>query len=185
VAIAAGVFDLVVLAAFHVLRTDVSPVSDPTSSYAVGPYGPLSLIASFVVGVGTLALALALRRGIPRSLSRSGMTLLTVFGFAKILQSLFPIDIEPAVATTTVGTIHNVLGNIAFFALPIAALLISRSLEHTPNVWAWLLAGGAVAVLVAGMTGGFGVTQRFFLVLSSVWVVVVAYQLDRSAPDDG
>ncbi len=184
VAVAAGLFDLAVLVVFHVLRPDVSPIDDPTSNYAVGSYGLLSSLATFAVGIGALALAVALRRSIPRGLSRSGIMLLVVFGVSKLLQAFFPIDIDPDVATTTAGSIHNLIGNIAFFALPIATVLISRSLEHRPNLWAWLLVGSAVVVLVTGLTGGFGLAQRLYLVLSSVWIVIVGLELGKAATDD-
>jgi Protein of unknown function (DUF998) len=122
-AAATAVFYLVVLAVLHVLRTDVDPATDPVSDYAVGDYGMLEVFAMLAVGLGALALTAALHQTPRRSMV--GLVLLAVFGLAKVAQAFFPIDVGDE--TTTSGSIHSVLGTMAFFALPVAAVLLSRS----------------------------------------------------------
>jgi hypothetical protein len=180
VAIAAMVFDLVILGILHFLRPDVDLIAEPTSNYAVGVYGSLSISATFVVGVGALALALALHREMSGMVSRPGLVLLAVFGVAKLAQAFFPIDIDPDVLATSAGAIHNLLGNIAFFALPLAAFFIGRSLGRWATLLAWALIASAVIVLASGSFGVFGIAQRVFLVLSSLWVLVAALLLRRA-----
>jgi Protein of unknown function (DUF998) len=178
VAAATAVFDLVVLAVLHVLRTDVDPVTDEVSNYAVGDYGMLKVLATLAVGLGALTLTAALYQTARRSIV--GLALLAVFGLAKVAQAFFPIDVGDE--TTTSGSIHGLLGTVAFFALPVAAVLLSRSRGGVEMVIAVLLAVAMVAVLVSNAVGGLGIAQRVFLVLSSIWVLVTAVRLVLRQP---
>jgi Protein of unknown function (DUF998) len=175
VAAAMAVFDLVVLAVLHVLRTDVDPATDPVSNYAVGDYGMLQVLATLAVGLGALALTAALYQTPRRSMV--GLVLLAVFGLAKLVQAFFPIDVGDE--TTTSGSIHGLLGTVAFVALPVAAVLLSRSRGGVEMVIAVLLVVAMVAVFVSNAVGGFGIAQRVYLVLSSIWVLVTAVQVLR------
>src|SRR5262245_19258412 len=170
VAAATAVFYLVVLAVLHVLPTEVDPATDPVSDYAVGDYDTLSVLATLGVGLGGLALTAVLQQ--TRRRSMVGLVLLAVFGLAKAVQAFFPIDV--ADQTTASGSIHNVLGNVAFFALPAAAVLLSRSLGRVELVVAVLLVLAMLGVFVSAAAGGYGIAQRAFLVLSSIWVLVTA-----------
>jgi hypothetical protein len=171
--VAMAAFDLLVLGAMHLLRPEVDAVTEATSSYAVGSFGFLATAATFAVAVGALGLAFLLRKAVA-TVSRLGVGLLTLFGVCKLIQVFFPIDVEPDLVTTTAGSIHNIVGNIAFFSLPVAAVLVARSLRRPAVILSWLLVLSAVAVLTSGFAGGFGVAQRVFLVLSSSWMLVAA-----------
>jgi hypothetical protein len=135
------------------------------------------------VGLGALALAAALYQTPRRSMV--GLVLLAVFGLAKVVQAFFPIDVGGE--TTTSGSIHGLFGTVAFIAIPVAAVLLSRSRGRVKMVIAVLLAAAMVAVLVSNTVGGFGIAQRVFLVLSSTWVLVTAFQLAprQPAPSSG
>jgi hypothetical protein len=98
-----------------------------------------------------------------------------VFGLAKTAQAFFPIDVGDQ--TTTSGAIHDVLGTVAFFTLPVAAVLLSRSRGRVEMVVAVLLSVAMPAVLAADAIGGYGIAQRVFLVLSSTWVLVTAVRV--------
>jgi hypothetical protein len=174
VAAVTAIFDLVVLAVLHVVRTDVDPSADPVSAYAVGDYGTLKALAILAVGLGALALTAALRLTPPRR-STVGLLLLAVFGLAKTAQAFFPIDVGDQ--TTTSGAIHDVLGTVAFLTLPVAAVLLSRSRGRVEMVVAVLLAVAMPAVLAADTIGGYGIAQSVFLVLSSTWVLVTAVRV--------
>jgi hypothetical protein len=179
VAAATAIFYLVALAVLHVVRTDVDPATDPVSDYAVGDYGTVHVLATLAVGLGALALTAALYQTPRRSMV--GLVLLAVFGLAKVAQAFFPIDVGDA--TTTSGTLHNVLGNVAFFVLPVAAVLLSRSRGRIEMVIAALLAVATVAVLASDTVGGYGIAQRIYLILSSVWVLVTAVRLAQRQPE--
>jgi hypothetical membrane protein len=126
------------------------------------------------VGLGALALTAALQLTRPRR-STVGLVLLAVSGLAKAAEAFFPIDVGDQ--TTTSGGIHNVLGTVAFFALPVAAVLLSLSRGRVEMVVAVLLAVSMLAVLATSAIGGYGIAQRVFLVLSSTWVLVTAVRL--------
>jgi hypothetical protein len=118
-------------------------------------------------------LAFALRKTVA-TVSRLGLGMLMLFGVCKLIQAFFPIDVEPDLVTTTAGTVHNIVGNIAFFSLPVAAVLVARSLGRRSMILSWLLVLSAVVVLTSGFAGGFGIAQRLFLVLSSSWMLFAA-----------
>jgi hypothetical protein len=166
-------FDLVVLGVMHLLRPEIDVVTEATSSYAVGSFGFLATAATFAVAVGALVLAFTLRKKVA-PLSTLDFGMLTLFGISKLIQGFFPIDVEPDLLTTTAGTVHNIVGNIAFFALPVAAVLVTRLLGRRSKILSLLLVLSAVVVLTSGFAGGFGIAQRLYLVLSSLWMLFAA-----------
>ncbi|GEL22885.1 hypothetical protein PSU4_18390 [Pseudonocardia sulfidoxydans NBRC 16205] len=179
VTIVAAIVDLVVLAVFHIARPEVDPLTRPTSEYALGAYGWAAAVATGIVGLGALALAWAVR-----TQTRPAAVVLAIFGAAKVAQAFFPID--PAGVVTTTGQVHNVLGNIAFFTLPLAAVLAVRALSPR---WRWAppaaagLVVAVVAVLAADLHGAFGVAQRVYLVGCSLWMLAVAAVGIADLPD--
>jgi hypothetical protein len=99
------------IAALHFLRPDVNPVLEPISNYGVGPYGFLLTVADIGSVVATLALVFGLYLGIaPPGRSYVGLFLLGLYGASELLAGIFPIDVGGE--TTTVGTIHSIVGNI-------------------------------------------------------------------------
>ena len=174
------------LTALHFLRPDVNPVLEPMSNYAVGPHGFLITAADIGGGLAALALILGLYLGIaPRARSYIGLFFFGLYGVSLLLAGIFPIDV--GAETTTVGAIHNIVGNIGFFGFPIAVILLSlgmgkderwRSFRRT----ALALAGVVVLTVILTMVGfnigiGFGVTQRLFNVAAMLWMLVVALHL--------
>ena len=189
-----GIADFLLnIAALHFVRPDVNPVLEPMSNYAVGPYGFLFTAADIGVGLAALALVLGLYLGIaPPGRSYVGLFLLGLYGSSELLAGIFPIDV--GAETTTVGAIHNVVGNVAFFGLPIAAILLSLGMGKDER-WrsfrppALAMAGVVVLTVVLTMVGfnigiGFGALQRLFNVAAMLWMLVVALHLrslDRGA----
>ena len=174
------------LTALHFLRPDVNPVLEPISNYAVGPYGFLFTAADIGGGLAALALILGLYLGIaPRARSYIGLFFLGLYGVSVLLAGIFPIDVGGE--TTTVGAIHNIVGNIAFFGFPIAVILLSLGMgkdERWRSFRRPALALSIVVVLTVILTIvgfnlgiGFGVTQRIANVAALVWMLAVALQL--------
>jgi hypothetical protein len=64
--------------------------------------------------------AIALRR------ERAAGLLLLVVGLLKLAIPLFPVD-ALGMPATPAGQIHNVLGNVTFFLVPLASLLLFRA----------------------------------------------------------
>ena len=174
------------LAALHFLRTDVNPMVEPVSNYAVGAYGFLSTAANIGSGLAALALTLGLYLSIASpGRSRVGLFLLGLFGVSELLAAIFPIDV--GAQATTIGTIHNIVGNIAFFGFLAAVILLSwsmgkdeqwRSLRRPALAVALVVLGMAVLTIVGANIGiGFGVGQRLFNVTSMGWMLLVALRL--------
>ncbi len=172
--------------AVHLLRPDVHPVLEPVSVYAVGSYGFFIVVAIFALGIGSLALTLGLYLRIaPSGRSRVGHLLLALYGVGQLAVAIFPIDAESA--QTTTGTIHNIAGNISFFCFPPAVILLSsgmgkdgrwRSLQRTSLTLSLVVLVGAILVIVsANVVGGFGIAQRFFLLTTVLWMLLVAFRL--------
>ena len=182
-----GIADFLLnLTALHFLRPDVNPVLEPISNYAVGPYGFLHTAADIGGGLAALALTFGLYLGIaPPGRSYVGLVLLGLNGISVLLAGIFPIDV--GAETTTVGAIHNIVGNIGFFGFPIAVIPLSlgmRKDERWRSVRRPALALSIVVVLtvILTMVGfnigiGFGVTQRLFNVAATLWMLVVALHL--------
>jgi hypothetical protein len=174
------------LAALHFLRPDVNPMSDPVSTYAVGPYGFLFIAAGIGSGLAALALTLGLYRGIaPRGRSYVGLFLLGLYGVSELIAAIFPIDV--GAEATMAGTIHNIVGNISFFAFPIGVILLSlgmgkderwRSFRRTALAMSLLVVLTVILTMVGSNIGiGFGLTQRLANVTNLAWMLLVALHL--------
>jgi hypothetical membrane protein len=174
------------VATLHLVRPDVNPVLEPMSNYAVGPYGFLLTAADIGGGLAALALTFGLYWGIaPLGRSYVGLFLLGLYGVSVLLAGIFPIDVGGE--ATTVGTIHNIVGNISFFGFPIAVILLSlgmgkderwRSLRRPALALSLVVVLTAILTIVGFNLGiGFGVTQRIANVAALVWMLVVALHL--------
>lgn len=181
VALGAAILDLAILAALHALQPGVDPLTEPTSNYANGRAGIASQVGTFLAGVGALALGVAvlpLRSRVPsRGPLTVGLVLLTLFAVAKLVQAFFPIDAEDTV--TAAGAVHNALGNVAFFVLPVAAVLVGGAISQLvrrrgPVLLGWLVVATTMLVLAAGGFGLFGLAQRIYLVTAALWVALSA-----------
>jgi hypothetical protein len=178
------------LAALHFLRTDVNPVVEPVSNYAVGAYGFLSTAANIGSGLTALALTVGLYLGIvPPGRSRVGLFLLGLFGVCELLAAIFPIDV--GAQATMNGTVHNIVGNISFFGFLAAVILLSwsmgkdeqwRSIRRPALALAFVVTGMAALTIVGANIGiGFGVGQRLFNVTSMGWMLLVALRIRSMA----
>ena len=85
-----------------------------------------------------------------------------------------------------VGTIHNIVGNVSFFGLPIAVLLLSLGMDKDERWRSFRrpALGVSIAVLltviltiVGSNIGLFGATQRIANVTGLVWMLLVAIRL--------
>src|SRR5215218_229330 len=177
---------LLSLAALHFLRPDVNPVLEPMSNYAVGPYGFLLTAADIGGSLAALALTLGLYVSIaPPGRSYVGLFLLGLYGISVLLAGIFPIDVGGE--ATMAGTIHNIVGNIAFFGFPIAVILLSlgmgkderwRSFRRRALALSLVVALTVILTMVGFSLGiGYGVTQRIFNVATLVWMLAVALHL--------
>ena len=185
-----GVADyLMIIASLHFLRPDVNPVTEPISNYGVGPYGFLLIAAELGSAVAALALTLGLYLGMVRpARSYVGLLFLGLYGVSKLLQGHFPLDV--GAQATLSGTIHSILGNLAFFGFLIAVILLSlsmgkderwRSFRRPALVVSFAVVLTDVLTIVGSNIGLYGVTQRLATVTAMLWMLLVGLRLRSMA----
>ncbi|HXM56557.1 MAG TPA: DUF998 domain-containing protein, partial [Candidatus Dormibacteraeota bacterium] len=132
IAMAATALALALLAALHVFSPEFSPAWRMVSEYANGRY-PSVLSAMFVAyGLSSLALAFAIRSQLRTRSGRIGLAALVASGAGQAAAAAFDVN-QPA--------LHELAGVLGIAALPIGAVLISRTLAREPG-WSsagWLL----------------------------------------------
>jgi hypothetical protein len=196
VALAACV--LVLLAALHFLKPDVDPSWRMVSEYANGDHGWIMRVVFVSWSLSNLALFLAIRSQAQTLAGRIGLGFLLAAAVGMGMAALFSVD--PSTVTreqmTTQGRLHGFAFMIGVPSLPIAAVLISRSLRRNV-LWAparqtlawvahlpWVSLIVMVAVIGVGLAGGgkfgpkmlVGWPNRFLVAAYCAWVLTVAYR---------
>ena len=179
----------------QLLPPHYSVISTAESDLAVGRYGWLMTSAFVVRGALSLALVAALAlatRGAARS--RLGLWLIGLWGAGALLLAAFPTDL-PGATRTVHGGIHALVALVAFFAVGLGELLVSRRIAALDGWQAFamgvrrlaLAALVVCAVAVAslglssttsgGLAGYAGLLERVFLGLVLLWMLLVAVRL--------
>lgn len=134
----AGLF-LVLLAALHVIKPEFDPAWRFASEYAIGDYGWIMTVAFICLAISCAAVVVAVRPHVNTIGGRLGLILLVVVAVTLVAAGIFVAD--PITATsdqlTMHGTLHGVAATIGIPGLPVAAILITRSLVRNPT---WLSA---------------------------------------------
>jgi Protein of unknown function (DUF998) len=204
VAIAAAVATPVLLAGLRVLSPEFDPSYRLMSEYALGRYGWVLSLTFLAWGVGSCALALAIRSQIRTRGGRIGVAFLVVAGLGQALAALFDIRHD---------VMHNLAGAMGILGLPFAAVLVSVSLGRNPSwsplrrrllmmahltwisVIVWVvsfvllittfvhvngsLPAQAPPALPHGVIGVVGWANRLLVVIYCSWVAGVASQMIR------
>ncbi len=188
IAIASIVYFVVVIFALHFLRPDLDPIRQPTSQYAVGPYGFLMTSAFFSMSIASFTLVLGFYQGIMQTArSQMGLVLLGLWGVGVIIAMLFPIDPEGSPQTMT-GMIHLIDGPLAFLCVTASTISLSRRFNQDEN-WRLLYKPALLLSLVlltafiltfisfATQLGFTGLMQRIHLATLVTWMVLTAVRL--------
>ncbi len=133
IARAAAAAFLVLLAILHVIKPELDPSWRPASEYAIGDYGWVMTIAIFSMALSCVALCAAVRSQIATIGGRIGLCLLLIVAAALVMAGIFvvdPVTIKGPEEMTTHGTLHGLAGAIFIPGLPIAGVLVSRSLRR-------------------------------------------------------
>ena len=188
VALVGVAYFVVIIVVLHLLRPDLSPISQPTSEYAVGRYGFLMTSAFFSMSLASFALVIGLYQGVPlRARSRIGLGLLGLWGIGVLVAMSFPIDPEGAPQTVS-GTIHQINGPLAFLSLTAGTILVSRRfkqaqqwrpLHRTALILSLVMLTVFIATFlnIATASGFAGLCQRIFLAVFATWFVLTAARL--------
>lgn len=164
-----------------------SPVRQAMSDLALGQAGWIMTIAFCSLAMGSLLLAMVLRRSIDTM--KVAPILLTVVGLLTFVSAAFQTDPDGAPATLH-GLIHTVAGitTFVFLILTIASAAVSfrRSLRwrsfRTPTaIWAAVALGTFLLIPLLD-NAHFGLAQRTFVGTCLAWMVFTAWLARRAEP---
>jgi hypothetical protein len=183
---AGAAYFAVTVVVLHFIQTDLDPIEIDITKYGLGRFGWLLILAFLVVGVGTLALALGLRRslvpgkGVATSvvlMALAGFGLLNYGGLHHIVSGLLEADHEAE------ATIHDLSGLLLFFTIIIGAFIL-RGVFARDARWQGLAAAMlwfALGLLVTFLLFFFlpeevpGVAQRVFVAVIMSWLAVIGW----------
>ena len=186
IAIAGVVISTLLVVALHFMRQDLDPVSRYESEYAVGRYAVLMTLVFVARGAAALALTWSLYVSLGSDWrSVLGLVLLGLFGVGMWVLAVFPTDVRGA-PDTAVGAVHNWTALGAFVSVTAATLVLSSAFGSDPR-WSatgtlWWVVGllGLGSLLLfylgpwVGVHGISGLTERVFVGLVMLWVLLVA-----------
>ncbi|NOT45875.1 MAG: DUF998 domain-containing protein [Acidobacteria bacterium] len=163
-------------------------LGDTISELVLGRYGWVQTMAFLCAGLGTIALALAVRalttgtRG-----SLLGAALVGVYGAGALVSAAFPTDPidspEALSSLTTTGTIHVAASLVSFPSAVIFMFVFARTFGRDARwrplaMWSGLCASGTLALLLVQAQGPLvGLLQRLMVGVVTVWLVMVAFRV--------
>lgn len=195
----AAVAFLVLLAILHVIKPDYDPSWRFISEYLIGDYGWVMMLAFFFLALSCAALFAAVRSQVGATGGKIGLGLLLIVAASLIAAGIFtadPITAKPDELTTH-GNLHGLAAMVGIPGLPIAAVLISRSLVRNQS---WSSAGRSILwtahliwisvvamfvylfVVVIPRPGGFGPDlsigwlNRLVVLTYCGWLMTVAWR---------
>jgi hypothetical protein len=172
-----------------------SPVRQPESDLAVGPYGWLEAMSFFMRGALTLVFMVAFMRIVPEGArSRGGLIALGISAIGKMVIAFAATDLTPRPETRH-GEIHALAAVVAFFCGALGEVLVARALRRDPEgrraaqvllglatttfLWTVIALG---TLPVSAQIGIWGVVERIATALFLVWMLTVTLALwNRSA----
>lgn len=179
-----------------------NPLTRQLSEYALGHQGWLQGAAFLASALSYAALFAALRPHVHGASGRAGLGILAYCVLATTGVAIFvtdPMTTAPD-AVSIRGSLHVVFGASALVLLPVAALLLTRSLARThPTRFPSRRALDRIAFLpltgfaliwvpeVVGLLPARGWPDRVLFLTYTAWIITVAAPLARSAtdPDNG
>jgi hypothetical protein len=165
-----------------------SLVRDNISELALGRYGFAQTAAFVLAGVGTMALAFAIRQLTKGSWgSRVGSLLIAVYGAGAILSAVFPTDrIDSPTdlsSLSATGTIHIAVAIASFLGVIVGMFVLSRTFARERS-WGsfWRLSvffpAGALALSIVQQEGPLiGLLRRALVIVISAWLILVALRV--------
>lgn len=154
-----------------------SLVRNAESDYGVGPHAWLMDLNFTLRCVFSLAAAAAIAQlGTSSAARRLGLAALITWAVASGALAFFP-DNPAGTASTTPGRIHLLIAIVAFLAVAVGTIALSRHLRRGAlNVIAWLGAAALVIVILGARPSEayFGLAERTFLALEILWIAIAA-----------
>jgi hypothetical protein len=180
--------------ALHLVQTDLDPVRDVMSGYANGPFGNLMTFSFYALGIGTIVLAVRLRRSTDRSWAPITISMaLGLGGLALILAGVFEVE-RPGVPDTLNEIVHS-NGAIAGFVLIVIAMVLFPYVCYRDERWESFLVPSLSLAIIAVAAAAFspvapsttiaGLAQRVLAVVVFGWVLLVAIWMRFRIPPSG
>ncbi len=181
------------------LRPGYNAQSAYVSALSLGPRGWIQIANFLVFGL----LLFMFTRGVASEFpsgkaSRGGVPLLAIIAACYFFSGPFVMDPDgtPLSQVTAHGTVHGILGAIAFMLMPISCFVFLRRFSTDPQWHAlrgWTLVLGtisAAALVVLTITTKFpqlqstfadwdGLIQRMLIIPFMIWVFIFALELRR------
>lgn len=196
--IAAYIVFLLILAALHVIKSEVDPTWETTSIYARGKNGWIMQVNFAIQAFSYAALFVAIKSDVKKLYGRIGLGLLVLAAVGALVGGIFVSDPmqTPQDELSTSGTWHGIGAGLALWFLPIAALLINLSLRKNP-AWASArklllytaglpLLGVVIFMVAVAPSGGdygpgvnIGWPERLVTLFYGAWLVAVAWHAIR------
>jgi hypothetical protein len=179
------------------LRPGYQPLATYVSALSLGPRGGIQIANFIIFGM----LLFIFTRGVAAEFpsgkaARNGLILLTIVAFCYFFSGPFIMDPTgtPFNQVTIHGTIHGILGAIAFMLMPISCFVYLRAFNQDPN-WrsmrGWTLALGTISVIALILltiaskfpqmqnifADWLGLIQRALIVPFMIWVFLFALEL--------
>lgn len=167
---------MVGVALLHLLKRDLSPTQHFVSEYALGDFGWIQRIDFLAVGVGAIALALALRR-VVKNPGRIAPIFIGCFGVSAVLVAFVQIDGPQPI--TAEGQAHEMISAIGFVLLLTGMFVMAKkfrsdaawsALRRPTIAWAVIACTTFVFMMVLG-----GIGQRIFIAACFSWMLAMAY----------
>ena len=202
----AAVAFLVLLAILHVIKPEFDPSWRFISEYLIGDYGWVMMLAFFFLALSCAALFAAVRSQVGTISGKIGLGLLLIVSASLVAGGIFaadPITAKPDELTTH-GNLHGLAAMVGIPGLPIAAVLISRSLVRNQSwssarrsilwtahlTWVSVVAMFAYMFVVVVPRGGFGPgvltgwLNRLVVLTYCAWLTAVAWRAIKLRVND-
>jgi hypothetical protein len=177
------------------LISEYGLVGDTMSELVLGRYGWVQTIAFVAAGIGTLALAYALRElTLGAWGSRVASLLVGVYGVGALLVAIFPTDPVDRAADvwtqSTTGMVHVVVSLVSFISMIVAMFVFTRSFHlasrwRSLSPWIVLFPASALLLLMVQSEGPWvGIMQRLMVAVIAAWMTVVALRVRSIATSE-
>ena len=188
---------LTLLVALHFLKPELDPSWRFVSEYSIGRHGWVMVLAFVSLALSCAALFVAIRQQIHTTAGKIGLALLLLVAVALAAGGVFVMD--PITASkdelTLHGNLHGFAAMIGIPSLPIAALLIARSLLRNTEwstarrwlrvtahlTWITLVLMFTVLGITLGQNAGqfgpsvvIGWPNRLVVIAYAAWLIVVS-----------
>lgn len=180
-----AVFPIVVVVLNLVQGSDYSARLQAMSELALGRGGGLMFVAFVLMGAGMLALAVVMRRELPKA--RVAFLALAIAAALDVVSAFVHAN-RTGKPATTMSDIHQVAGILTFVLAVIAMLATIRHLRRSPR-WSryavpticWSVASIVTFFLIPVLgDANFGAAQRIFVAVWLSWMIttaLVAYRI--------